>query len=412
MNAVIIAIGDELLIGQVVDSNSTFIGQVLSELGIKVIRKWTTGDKAEEIKYTLRQASESADLILLTGGLGPTKDDITKKTLAEYFETPLVFNQQNYDHLLKLLSYRNLPVKESYLEQCYIPSIAELLDNRLGTALGMWIEHKNKIFISLPGVPDEMKYIMTYQVIPRLSDRFIVDKYFSRTYYTCGIGETDIADRLEPLLNEFADKISIAYLPSIAQVKFRISIQSETDLSILEECSKKIYQEFGNVIFGEGNTNISQELGKLLLSRKLTMGTVESCTGGEIASKISSIPGSSAYYKGSLITYATELKEKILNIPNESIQKYNVVSSQIAEEMVKKAANILNTDLVISSTGIAGPEGGTEDIPIGTIYISCGNQSRILTQKLKLSKNRERNIEAASVLALNLAREWVLSIEQ
>ncbi|NOT37397.1 MAG: competence/damage-inducible protein A [Saprospiraceae bacterium] len=414
MVAAIIVIGDELLLGQVIDTNSAFIAQRLSELGIKVVRKWTIADTLEEINQALKEASQLSELVFLTGGLGPTKDDITKKAISDFFKVPLQFSEKNYEHLHQFLTYRKIPIRDSHKVQCYIPSNAELLENKLGTAMGMWIEHNNKIFISMPGVPDEMKYILLNGALPRIQKLWKGHFVSSKTFHTCGVGETEIAERLEPVLLEFMDRITIAYLPSIAQVRFRITTvgQDQNEMNeLLDQCSIVIRKEFGQLIFGEDKTLLEIELGKLLKENKLTIGTVESCTGGTIASKLSSVPGCSDYYKGSIISYATEIKETLLGIPDELIQEHNVVSSQVAEAMVRNSVGLLKSDLIISSTGIAGPDGGTEKIPLGTVFISCGNSKRILTRKLTLGKNRDRNIEAASVLALNLAREWVLGIE-
>ncbi|MCC6815777.1 MAG: CinA family nicotinamide mononucleotide deamidase-related protein [Saprospiraceae bacterium] len=411
MVASFIAIGDELLIGKVVDTNSVFIAQKLSELGIQVIRRWTVGDTNKEILYALGEASSCCDLVFITGGLGPTKDDITKKSLSEYFNVELVFSESNLQHLKEILSQRGIGVKEAHLTQCYIPSNAQLLNNKLGTALGLWMEHRGKLFISMPGVPDEMQYILMHEVIPRIRELKYGNCFLSKTFHTCGIGETDIAEKLEKYLHDYLSQISIAYLPSIAQVKFRISVFGDDEKSLrmlLNQCEEKVRLNMGHLIFGEDDTSISQELGFLLIKSGLTLGTVESCTGGEIASKITSISGSSSYYKGSIVCYATELKEKLLNIDSMLIEEYSVYSKEVAEAMVRHSIDMLNTDLVISSTGIAGPDGGTEKLKVGTIFIACGNKQRVRIKKLMLGKNRDRNIEAASILALNLAREWIL----
>ncbi|MEP7196309.1 MAG: CinA family nicotinamide mononucleotide deamidase-related protein [Saprospiraceae bacterium] len=408
----LICIGDELLLGQVIDTNSSVIGQLLAENGLSVHRKWTVGDKADEIQYALQSATECCKLIIMTGGLGPTKDDITKKIIAEFFKVELVFSEANYAHLKDLFSARNIELKEVHKVQCYVPSNAELLNNKVGTAMGMWIEDMDKIYISLPGVPDEMKFIMSEEAIPKLNLLAKELEFSSRTFHTCGISETDVAAKLEPLLADSMDFIQIAYLPSISQVRFRIgAFNHNLDyLNLkLEELTLRIRQAFGNMIFGEGNTNLALELGKLLQAKNWTLATVESCTGGAMAAKISSNPGSSEYFKGGLITYATEVKHNLLNIPLQVIEQYSVVSDEVARAMVVQTAKLLKAEMVISTTGIAGPTGGSVELPIGTIFIACGNENEQISKRLKLSKNRERNIEATSNLALNLAREWMLS---
>ncbi|MEO6190395.1 MAG: CinA family nicotinamide mononucleotide deamidase-related protein [Saprospiraceae bacterium] len=408
----IICIGDELLIGQVIDSNSAQIGLLLSEISLTVFRKWTVSDSCEEINYALQSSVTDCDLTIISGGLGPTKDDITKKALANYFKVSLVFSEQNYQHLYNLLSARNIEVQEAHKVQCMVPSNADLLNNKLGTAMGLWMEKDNRIFIALPGVPDEMNAIMKEEVLPRLKLLSTNEITSHRTFLTVGYGETDIAYRIEPVLNEMPEFIKVAYLPAIAQVRLRLS-GTHKDKNVLNETldfySNQIRNLLGSIIFGESDSNLAFELGKLLMNRGMKVGTVESCTGGALAAKFTSNPGSSAYFKAGLVTYATESKESLLNISTQLIEEKGVVSDEVVRSMVIEGSRFLKVDLAIATSGIAGPDGGTLQNPVGTVYIACGNEHNQIFKRLSLSRNRTRNIEAATILALSLARDWLLA---
>ncbi len=414
MKVGIITIGDELLIGQVIDSNSARIAQWLSELSISVERKWTVGDQATSILQVLQEAFDCCDIVITTGGLGPTKDDITKKVIADYFNVGLEFSEVNYQHLVNILHARNIIIQEAHKTQCYIPSNASLLDNQIGTALGMWIEHNDKILISLPGVPDEMNYIMEHAVVPKFKLLPTSWKVLHKTFMTVGKGETDIAGRIEPLLTQMPEYLSLAYLPSVSQVKLRLTGRHSQEKLLIESLtvySDIIKKELSDIIFGEGDTNLALELGKKLIQKKWTLATIESCTGGSIASKFTANPGSSAFFKGGIVSYATEVKENLLGIPHESIEDNGVVSEEVARAMVINGANLMKADCVIATTGIAGPDGATENLPIGTVYIACGNAKSQQIKRLRLGKNRQRTIEASSVLAMNLLREWIIENE-
>ncbi|MDQ3141847.1 MAG: CinA family nicotinamide mononucleotide deamidase-related protein [Bacteroidota bacterium] len=414
MKASQITIGDEILIGQVIDSNSSRIASWITPLGIKILKKWTVADEAAEIRYALQQACEFSQLIFITGGLGPTRDDITKKSIADFMSVPIIFSEQNKEHLESMLLPRGMKVTEAHLYQCYIPVNAELLDNQMGTALGMWIPWRDKIIICMPGVPYEMEYIMMNEVIPRLEKLTLDKKIAHKTFHVAGMGETDIAAIIEPLVNGMPEHISIAYLPSLAQVKVRFTSNFHSDhekSTITQELDHYIQiaaTALGTAVFGWGDTNLEKELGKLLIKHHLNLSTAESCTGGTIAHKITSVPGSSQYYRGGIIPYAVDIKVRLLEVAEETINKYNVVSEETAIEMVKGACLKFESQIAIATTGIAGPDGGSEAIPVGTIYLAVGNMHRVKTRKIKMTRDRIRNIEAASILALILAREWIL----
>lgn len=411
MKISIITIGDELLIGQVVDSNSAKIATMLGNLGLSVHRKWCVGDSREEIEYALAQAEESADLILITGGLGPTKDDITKKIMAEYFNNDLVFSDQHLLHLEKMLKPRGIEVTDAHKTQCYVPDHAELLDNQLGTALGLKMEVKGKTWISMPGVPYEMEYIMEHSVLPYLMTINQDKHWYAYTINSIGMGETEIASIIEPLLEDMPSYISIAYLPSISMVRVRLTGNHSDPVflkSQVDAYAKIAEDSLGSKVLNRNNSTIEAEIAHLLLKQNKTIGTAESCTGGNIASKITSIPGCSKYFIGSIVAYSYEVKTHLLNVSKERLVEFGAVSEETVISMMVGACESLHADFTIAVSGIAGPDGGTPDKPVGTVWIAVGNALRYKTKKLKLSRDRHRNIEAASILALILAREWLL----
>ncbi len=408
----VINIGDELLLGQVIDSNSARIGQFLAPLGLNVHRKWCVGDDAEEIKYALTEAARTEEIILITGGLGPTRDDVTKKVLAEYFGVGMVFSEENYAHLRNLLEPRNVPIREVHRQQCFMPANARLLENKMGTAMGMWMEHEGKIYIAMPGVPYEMDYIMIHGVLPGLKAKSYSSNMYHQTMHVGGMGETEIAAVIEPLLNKLPEYISLAYLPALGTVRVRLTGNHENAALLKQQIDDYLNQmsaSLGEKVFGFGDSSLEKALGAMLLEKGLKLGTAESCTGGNIAHKITSVPGSSAYFMGGVISYTNAVKKTMLNVKDQTLENHGAVSEQTVREMVTGCCEALNVDLAIAVSGIAGPDGGTDELPVGTIFIAAGNADGILTRKLKLGKDRSRNIETASIYALLLAREWILS---
>ncbi|MFN8278819.1 MAG: CinA family nicotinamide mononucleotide deamidase-related protein [Saprospiraceae bacterium] len=411
MRASIISIGDELLIGQVIDSNSAQIARALGELAIPVVRKWSVGDSSSEIAYALQQATACSDVILMTGGLGPTRDDVTKKELAAFFNASLHFSEENYNHLRSIFEARGLQLTEAHTTQCMIPSNALLLPNKVGTAMGLWMEKDARIYVAMPGVPDEMMYILREELIPRLRNQRAGLSCQHTTLCTVGYGETDIALRIEPLLKDMPEYISIAYLPAISQVRLRLTgIHHDEQLlkNTLHAYTQKIREELKSMIYGEGDTNLALELGKILMERGLSLGTAESCTGGALAAKLTANAGSSDYFRSGIVSYATDSKIHLLGLEPALIAAHGVVSAQVAEAMVRHAAQVMNVDRVIATTGIAGPSGGTEDIPVGTVFIAAGSAEKQVSRRLRLSRNRERNIEAACMLSMELLRTQLI----
>jgi len=411
MKAYIITIGDELLIGQVTDTNSGWMAQALAPLGIAVVGKMTVSDQAQEIKDALEYASKSADLIIISGGLGPTKDDITVGTLAEFFDTELVFNEDAYAKMKAKLEMYQVAVSESHRQQSYLPKSATLLDNALGTAPGMWFEHANRIYVSMPGVPREMKVIMKDEVLPRLLAQAGDKHILYQTFLLAGIPESLLSEKLEDVEQEIPSFLSMAYLPKLGNIRLRIGgIHEDKALlaQAVEDYSKKVSNAVGEYIVAEKDIVFAQAIGELLIGQNATLASAESCTGGNIAHLLTLNSGSSAYYKGSVVAYANEVKEQILGVSQDTLAKYGAVSEQTAQEMAIGVRKVVGTDYGVATTGVAGPTGGSPEKPVGTIWLAVASKDKVVTKKLQLGNNRLINIEFSSVLALNLLRKVFL----
>jgi nicotinamide-nucleotide amidase len=403
MKISLLIIGDEVLLGQVIDTNSSTIAKLLYKEGLEINKKWTVADREEEILMGLSEASSQSDVILMTGGLGPTKDDITKKAIAKFLNRELVFSEANKSHLTMMLNKRNIPVTPLHMEQCYLPADAEVLDNQMGTALGMWIEHNEKIFICMPGVPYEMEYIMIHGALPRLKTMSSGLTVVHQTIHTVGMGETEIADIIEPKLSAYFSEISLAYLPSQGQVKLRLT-GKHTDPDYIEaritECRKIIDNCLPAQIIGYGETSLENEIGKLLRQKNKSLSIAESCTGGYLAHKITSVAGSSDYFKGCIVAYQNEIKQNQLKVSEQILNQHGAVSEECVREMVKGALVLFNSDYAIATSGIAGPGGGTPEKPVGTVWLAYGDVNLIKTRKFLFSRDRQRNIEATATFAL------------
>lgn len=408
--AVILTIGDELLIGQTIDTNSAWMGEKLNGLGIEIIEKIAVSDTEEGIISGLERAIEKGDVVLITGGLGPTKDDITKKVLAKYFGMGMRFDGPTYERILKLFARLGRSITEALKEQCFMPDGAVILENKMGTAPGMLFEYEGKKIISMPGVPYEMKYIMENHVLPLLKETFISQAIFNHTILTAGEGETRIADKIESVLTGFPDHISIAYLPNLGSVKLRLTAIGKNKKELEKEVylfAREIEDILGDLVYGHGKETLSGRIGAIALDKGLKIGTAESCTGGMVSSKIVETPGSSAYFQGSVTTYSNELKNRILGVKLDTLKTYGAVSEQTVKEMVIGANNHLGVDVSVAVSGIAGPTGGSEEKPVGTIWIACGNESKMDTLKISAGNNRQKNIEYASNYALNVLRKFL-----
>ena len=412
MNVNVITIGDEILIGQIVDTNSAWIGQQLNLAGWEINQSLTVSDTRYGILEGLKYASKDADIVLITGGLGPTKDDITKKVLAEYFGVDLVFNEKMWNHIQQMFNQRGYPLQEAHRTQCYLPANCTTIHNKRGTAPGMWIEHEGKVYVSMPGVPYEMKHLMESGVIPKLKSQFAREAIVHRTIRTAGVGEGMLARAMEDFETNLPDFIKLAYLPNISQVRLRLTARG-TDAAALNTALDAKVEELNKLIpehiYGYETESISEALGKVCKEKGVSIGTFESCTGGFIAHELTAIPGSSAYFKGSVIAYSNEIKTSLLNVSEKTLKNHGAVSEQTVIEMVKGGLKMLNVDYGIAVSGIAGPDGGTEDKPVGTIWIAVGNNEKIETHLLKGSDNRLHNIKRTANMGLNILRKFLLS---
>ena len=411
MLAEIITIGDELLIGQIVDTNSAWIGQQMNQVGFKVHQITSVSDNREHILSALAEASQRVQMVLITGGLGPTKDDITKKTLAEYFGTGFVFSQEAYEDVEYLFKIRGREVTPLNRLQAEVPSNCTVLRNRVGTAPGMWFEENGVVYASMPGVPHEMKYLMENEVLPRLKSKFKTPFILHRTLLTQGIGESFLAEKIADFEDQLPPHIRLAYLPAAGSVRLRLSGWGE-EAFIRSEMSRLVadlQERVKEYLYGFDEETIAGVLGDLLRKNGLTISTAESCTGGNIAHLLTSIPGSSSWYMGSTITYSYESKTELLGVPKEVIEKHGAVSEEVVTSMVNNAKKLLGTSCAVATSGIAGPGGGTPDKPVGTVWIAVSSPRQTIAKKVLLGDNRLRTIQVASETALNMLRKLLIS---
>lgn len=413
VNAAIITIGDELLIGQTIDTNSAFIAQELNKIGIWVKRRIAVGDVKEEILNALKEQSKDCSVIIITGGLGPTADDITKPTLCEYFGGTLVMHQPTLEHVTYLFEHvfrRPMPLLERNRKQAEVPDVCTVLKNKRGTAPGMWFEKENVFYVSLPGVPHEMKGLITDSVITKLKDVFELPVVLHRTLLTSGIGESMLADHIAEFENGLPLHIKLAYLPAFGMVRLRLTARGNNTDAIEKELNnffgqlKSFVKEW---MVAEEDISLQEAVIQLLKSKKKTISTAESCTGGNIAHLITSIAGSSAVYNGSVVAYANDAKENLLGVKKETLQQFGAVSEQTVTEMIQGALQELKTDYAIATSGIMGPDGGTDEKPVGMVWVAVGNAKNIKTSKHQFRFDRARNIELTTHNALTLLYRFV-----
>lgn len=413
LRASIITIGDELLIGQVIDTNSAWMAQQLNLVGITVSRRVAVGDEWNAVWSTLDEELEKSDIILLTGGLGPTADDITKPLLCEYFGGKLVSDPKVLAHVTYLFEkVLKRPMIERNIRQADVPDVCTVLHNRNGTAPGMWFEKNNKIVASLPGVPHEMKGLMSDEVIPRLLQHFQPPVIVHRTLLTAGIGESFLAERINAFETSLPSFIKLAYLPNYGMVRLRLSASGydkETIEKIMEEQFTLLQEQVADVLVTNKDESMDQVVARMLLDRRETLGTAESCTGGYIAQLLTSVAGSSRYYLGSIISYDNQVKKDLLDVPDTTLESEGAVSEATVIQMVKGALAALKTDYVIATSGIMGPDGGSSRKPVGTVWVAVGNQDEIITQQFHFRFDRRRNIELTATNAFNLLRKFIIS---
>lgn len=412
ITATIITIGDELLIGQVIDTNSAWMAQELNRIGITVSRRIAVGDDRAAIWNMLDLELPVSDIVLLTGGLGPTADDITKPLLCDYFGGKMVVDEKVLNHL-KYLSEKvfQRPLLERNARQAEVPDVCQVLHNANGTAPGMWFEKNGHILVSLPGVPFEMKGLMSSQVLPAFRLHFKLPVICHRTLLTAGIGESYLADRIQEFESALPDFIRLAYLPNYGMVRLRLSATGsdhQATTNAIDEQFEQLKKLVADVLVTDQDDPLEKIVADLLLKNGKTLGTAESCTGGYIAQLITAQPGSSRYYKGSVVSYANAVKMDLLKVSPETLANFGAVSEETVTEMVRGALNALQTDYVIATSGIMGPDGGTDEKPVGTVWIGVGNKQEIITQRFKFRFDRRRNIDLAAVNALNICRKFIL----
>lgn len=412
MKAEIINIGDEILIGQILNTNAVWVAEQFNLLGVPIARMTTIADNEQAIIDAVDVAFKEHDLIIVTGGLGPTKDDITKKTLANYFGTDLIFNQEVYDHLNSWFASRGRVFSEVNQTQCYIPSNCKVLMNKWGTAPGMLFEKNGKFLVSLPGVPTEMKNLMSHYMIPFIQKQYNLHPLVHRSYSLEGIPESELMKTIESWEDALPSTIKLAYLPSAGIVKLRMSSLNEDGKAeaLIEEEAKKLHQIVGDDIFGYEDETLEKVIKELLVKRNQTLTTAESCTGGYLAHKLTSVPGISKVFPGSYVAYDYWVKTYILGVKEETLTKYGAVSKEVVSEMALAAKANLKTDYAIALSGIAGPDGGTADKPVGTVWIAWATPDTIIAKRFAFPGDRAGNIHLSYQKALNVLRRLILGI--
>jgi len=407
MEADLITIGDEILIGQIIDTNSAWMAKQLNDEGINVREITSISDQPAHIIATLNESGRKASIILVTGGLGPTKDDRTKAAICNFFGTQLVENQEVLDHIIKLLTPRGVVINSLNREQALVPETATVLVNKLGTAPGLLFHHEGSIFVFMPGVPFEMKYLMENEVLPRIKKLFNTTTIIHRTVLTQGLPESMLAERIADWEDSLPDCISLAYLPSPQSLKLRLSARGDDHAylsQLLEERISELAKIIPDNIFGYEDDSMAGNIGNILKEKGLTVSTAESCTGGNIAHFFTLNPGSSVYYKGSVVTYSNDLKIKLLGIDPQVIAAKGAVSKEVVEAMALNARRLMGTDFAIATSGIAGPDGGTPEKPVGTVWIAVAGTEFVVSKVFNFGDHRERNIIRSSQAALNMLR--------
>ncbi|WP_192821755.1 competence/damage-inducible protein A [Rufibacter sp. LB8] len=409
ITAEIITIGDELLYGQVIDTNSAFMGQELGNIGIRIKQITSISDDKQAICQALTDAISRADVILITGGLGPTKDDLTKHTLAEYFKTELQLHQPSLDDVEAIFRRYNRPMLEINRQQAFLPASCTPVRNPLGTAPGMLFREQGTIIVSMPGVPFEMKRMMQDTVLPLLEQEFHLPKIIHKVVQTIGIGESFLAEIIADWEDNLPSHLKLAYLPHLAGVRLRLTGRATGSTDALEAEMQQQINQLSQLIaphiFAHGEVTLEEAIGQLLKARNLTIATAESCTGGLIAHKLTSVPGSSAYFKGSVVAYSNDVKQAQLGVTPETLAQHGAVSEETVKQMAEGVRQLLQTDIGIATSGIAGPDGGTPEKPVGTIWIAYADAHQTIARKISYNKTRLLNIEYTTLQALNLVRQ-------
>lgn len=415
MQAKIISIGDELLIGQIVNTNASFIAERLYSIGIPVVKIITIGDNEQDLLNELKESEEKFDVTIITGGLGPTHDDITKPILIKFFNDELIIDEKVLEHVKKMFASRNIEMPKSNTGQAEVPKNSKVIWNNNGTAPGIWIEKENKVYVSLPGVPYEMKSMITDFVLPELQKTF-KDKfdgfYLSKTILTTGISESALFEKIGNIKEVIGDN-KLAFLPSVEMIRLRIDIKAkdkQTAEEKFKEIEKKLEAKISDYMFGYDEDKMEKLIGDMLIKKNLKLAVAESCTGGNISFLIVNIPGSSEYYLGGVCTYANDAKQKMLGVKKETLESYGAVSEKTAIEMAEGVRKEFKADIAISTTGIAGPAGGSQAKPVGLVYIGYSDKNKSFAEKFYFGDNRMKNITRATIAAMNILRKELLKI--
>ena len=410
MKAAIVTIGDEILIGQIVDTNSGFIAKSLDRIGVEVHEMLSISDSREHILNTFSKLQNKVDIVIITGGLGPTKDDITKKTFCDYFEDELVVDTAVLAHVTELIEgFYKRAITQINKDQALVPSKCTVLHNQVGTAPGLWMKKENTVFVSLPGVPFEMKYLIENEIIPKVVRDYQRPYILHKTILTYGRGESAVAEQIEDWENNLPEFIKLAYLPAPGRVRLRLSARG-TDKELLEKAIEEnvvsLTEIIGDIIVGfEDDETLEVVVGKILTQQKKTISTAESCTGGSIAQLLSSVPGASNYFKGSVVAYSTEVKQNVLGVSKNLIEEHSVVSAEVAKAMALNVKTLLKTDYAIATTGNAGPSKGEADAEVGTVFIALATPNEVLVEEFNFGQPREKVIDRASVKGLEMLLE-------
>jgi nicotinamide-nucleotide amidase len=412
MKAEIITIGDEILIGQVIDSNAAWMAESLNSIGVSIDRITSVADHTEAIRNILFEASARTDLILITGGLGPTRDDVTKKSITDFFGSKLLRNEDALKRIKIFLRSRGVHLNKENIDQALLPDNCNIIPNHYGTASGLWFKKNGKDIIFIPGVPYEMKNMMTGYILPELRKSYDLPVIIHKTIITQGIPESHLAIKLSDFELNLPDEIKLAYLPSPGFVRLRLSVSGKEKDEIEEligDALERLIVLISEYITGFEDESIEKLIGKMLSERQLTLATAESCTGGYIAHLITSVPGSSGYFTGSVVAYSNDIKERVLGVCRESLEKHGAVSEAVVKEMALGIMKLYRSDFAVATSGIAGPDGGTVAKPVGTTWIAVASDKHIATEKYFFGNLRSTNIRRASLMALNMLRKFILS---
>ncbi|MEP1033429.1 competence/damage-inducible protein A [Ekhidna sp.] len=404
--AIIISIGDEILYGQTLDTNSHWISGELDNLGVRVLKKVTISDARETILYNLQEAEKNADIVLITGGLGPTSDDLTKPCLAEYFGTQLVRNEEAFANIKAIFEKAGWEMNESNEQQADLPANCTAIKNPIGTASGMWFDSNDKVIVSMPGVPFEMKHMMKETVLPRLKKQFVEDGIYHRMIRTIGIGESKLAEIIKDWENKLPEEIKLAYLPTLGAVKLRLTTDNDSAQTKkqIQNLIDQVLPLIEKYVYGFDDEEVPEAIGRILREKSQTLAIAESCTGGYLSHVVTSVPGSSGWFRGSMIPYSNDLKRDLLAVDQKILDAEGAVSEAVVLALAENIRKSLKADVGISVSGIAGPDGGSEEKPVGTVWIGYSDKNKSVAKKFRFIRNREINIKYSAIAALNMIR--------